>query len=114
MAENVNDWPAGNYELLAREWTRDTQTEPGKPMRGKRYTRGEIIELDEHDASRLGQARLIARPGERERQDAERLQAQLRQAQTAAEAAKTRAEQATSSAEGARSREPAKGRTVGQ
>lgn len=86
---------AGKYELLADHYKQQT-SKPGQPFEFTHHTKGDLVDLTAEEAERLKD--VIAKPGEAERREAERLQAQADALKARADAAKARAADAAKDA----------------
>jgi hypothetical protein len=93
-----NPFPAGDYELLG-PWAK-LVSKRGQPDEFVNYEAGDIVSLDAAEAERLagGEVPVAQKPGERERQRAEALQAQADAARLQAEQAQARAKAAQTDA----------------
>lgn len=79
MSEDVK---AGKYELIVMSWDK-LVSKPGDPVEFKRHNQGDIVTLNVEDANRLVRAGAVVKPGEREKNNAERLRLAAEAAQKA-------------------------------
>ena len=93
--ENVK---GGLWQLVLDKF-RHVTSEPGKPYAFKDYKRGDVVQLDDEQADRLVTLGAFAKPGQAEREEANRLKAAAIAAQAAAKDAQARLDAAQAAAD---------------
>jgi hypothetical protein len=76
---DLNDVKAGKYQLVAARWDQIT-SKPGEPLDYIRHRRGAILDLTAEDAKRLVAAGAVVKPGQLEKEAADRARAAAEQA----------------------------------
>lgn len=71
---DLNDVKAGKYQLVAVRWDQIT-SKPGEPLDYVRHRRGAIVDLTAEDAKRLVAAGAVVKPGQLEKDAAEKARA---------------------------------------